>query len=237
MKKHIPNFITALNLISGFGAILCTLSGEIHTAAYLVILAAILDFLDGMSARILNAYSELGKQLDSLADLVSFGVAPALIFTSHILGEIGKGEDLTTITAFTFIEYITIISPVLLVVASAFRLARFNLDSQQENVFKGLPTPASGLFFASIAFTNEISWHPILLLVLPLIFAFLMTSNIPMYSLKIKNLSDPRMIVTGFLILSAIIVLFVFSVKYIFVIIILYIFISLVLPLFTNTKT
>ncbi len=236
VKKHIPNIITALNLSCGFISILFVLAGDPITGAYIIFLAAIFDFFDGFAARLLGAYSEIGKQLDSLADMVSFGVAPALLFVTIIKSAIELPETNAGISG--IVESFVVFSPVLLVLASGFRLARFNIDENQEREFIGLPTPASGIFFSSLAFIQDgLLTLPVLLFpALALFFSFLLVSRIPMYSFKARKLTDPGNLPAVFLILCGLVILLVFSVKYIFVIIILYIFISLVLPVFSETK-
>ncbi|MFV0291074.1 MAG: CDP-alcohol phosphatidyltransferase family protein [Mangrovibacterium sp.] len=194
----IPNFITSLNLISGSIAIFLGVQGYIGYAAICIAFAAVFDFLDGMSARLLHSYSELGKQLDSLCDLVSFGLAPATIVYSLLqLALFGNLYPLTQIGA-TTLDYLLLASCLLIPVAGAFRLAKFNIDTRQENGFLGLPIPANALFFASLACiitwgNNDIAHFIIInkvnLIASIFIFSGLMVSEIPMFSLKIKNFS------------------------------------------------
>ena len=245
MRKHIPNTITTLNLVSGVLSILFSIYGDLTIASYLIFIAAVFDFLDGFSARLLNAYSDLGKQLDSLADLVSFGLAPAIIFFFEISNTMGIsiiGSDLSTLT---FPELLFLTSPVIIVVGSFFRLAKFNIDTEQSDHFLGLPTPASGLLFASLPlirqseilpFITNLLNIPVVLFCLSLIISFLMISNIPMFSLKVKNLKDPANIPVYLLILISLILLILFSLKAVFAIIILYIFIAL-LKSIVHTKS
>ena len=136
MKKYIPNLITSLNLLSGCLAILFVISGDLVIASLLVILGMFFDFFDGLVARLLQVQSEIGKQLDSLADMVTFGVAPGVVIYSFLSSFI---ED-------SYIPYISFVIPLL----SAVRLAKFNLDSNQSDKFIGLPTPANALFFVFI---------------------------------------------------------------------------------------
>lgn len=187
MRRHIPNLLTLLNLLSGCIAITFAFEGNFAVAALLIFAAAILDFLDGMAARLLNAYSPLGKELDSLADVVSFGVAPAVALFILL-------RDYALFPSFTepirlYIPYLAFLLPVF----SAYRLAKFNIDERQTKNFLGLPTPASGLFWISYCFgihtwmpTNEWLFH----LTLGLLFVLspLMVLNIPMFSLKISSL-------------------------------------------------
>lgn len=166
--KNIPNFFTLLNLMLGMLAIIYTLDGHIQTAISLVFIAMLLDGLDGKLAVRLNAGSELGKQLDSLADLVSFGVAPAIIIYSVSLQQLA----LTGL-------FVALLFPV----AGAFRLARFNLRRKRESFFLGLPVTMAGGALVSLGFYGEfLSGWPAL--ALTLLLAFLMVSHIPYPSLK-----------------------------------------------------
>ncbi|MDZ7775883.1 MAG: CDP-diacylglycerol--serine O-phosphatidyltransferase [Bacteroidales bacterium] len=138
-----PNVITSLNLICGVLAVLLASQGYITIAAWFIVLAAVMDFLDGMAARVLKAYSEVGEQLDSLADLISFGLAPAVLLfqlITHALEGSGLSE-------YPEIAYAVILLPLF----SALRLARFNTHDTQKSSFLGLAVPASALFFAGIA--------------------------------------------------------------------------------------
>lgn len=183
ITKHIPNAITCLNLVAGCVAITLAFQGQFQAAALFVLAAAGLDFLDGMAARLLQAYSPIGKELDSLSDIVSFGVAPAMllyIYLQTAAQATGASE------AWAWMAF-------LLPVASALRLAKFNLDERQSTVFLGLPTPANGLFWAfAVGFGLE-QWlttpiHPGFFLPAVLVMAGLMVAEAPMFSLKIKQL-------------------------------------------------
>jgi CDP-diacylglycerol--serine O-phosphatidyltransferase len=189
ISKYIPNTITSLSLLSGCVSAVLALEGNMTGALTGIIVSAVLDFLDGLAARLLNAYSAIGKELDSLADLVAFGVAPsmmvyALLSESCKYTQCGGAEEL--------IRFIPFSIPVL----SALRLAKFNMDERQKESFLGLPVPAHALFWASIAY----SFFPLLEIYggfeLSLIVAIstcltslLLVSEIPMFSLKIKTLA------------------------------------------------
>lgn len=194
----VPNFITSLNLICGSIAIYLAIHGLVGHAAIFIALAALFDFLDGMSARLLHSYSELGKQLDSLCDLVSFGLAPAAILFS--LMQLALFEQILPIEQIdaTFSEWALLASCLMLPVAGAFRLAKFNLDTRQATGFLGLPIPANALFFASLgaiaawsdnSVAINIIFNEYRLLIFTVLFASLMVSEVPMFSLKIKNFS------------------------------------------------
>ncbi|MCL2727043.1 MAG: CDP-diacylglycerol--serine O-phosphatidyltransferase [Bacteroidales bacterium] len=191
MKRHIPNFITCLNLFFGCVAVVFALRGWLGFAVYMVIAAALFDFLDGLAARLLNAYSPIGKELDSLADLISFGLAPAAMmhyeFTQALRFKISFGLDSIPWELYSFFPFV-------LVIAAALRLAKFNVDSRQSDHFIGIPTPACALLIGSLLVyvTRTPQWMPLLdtvytIPVMVLLLSWLMVSNLPMFSLKIKS--------------------------------------------------
>jgi len=212
--KNIPNFITSLNLASGFIAIIFAVNGDLLTASWLILAAMLFDFLDGFSARLLKAYSEIGKELDSLADIVSFGVAPGIIIY-HLLSvsfstiaPVIDNSDLTR-------AILTFGIPALMPVCAALRLAIFNLDSTQATSFKGLPTPANALAVISVVFAvhyshstifSSFTASPILLLLFTIILSIMMVSRIPLLSLKIANMkikgNEGRYILIGLVLIS-----------------------------------
>ena len=149
MKKHLPNAITCLNLLSGCIALYFAFNQHLNYAAYMVGIAAILDFMDGLLARALKAYSEIGKQLDSLADMVSFGVVPGTILfgllTRADAAPTGIPEDILPFFGF------------IVTIFSALRLAKFNIDTRQAESFIGVPTPACSIFIASLPLLLEAS--------------------------------------------------------------------------------
>lgn len=189
MKKHIPNAITCLNLFAGCLALYNAFRGELEYAAYLVAIAAIFDFLDGMLARLLKAYSEIGKQLDSLADMVSFGVVPGTILFSLL----SQSEA----SVFGIPAYILPFLGFTVTVFSALRLAKFNIDTRQAESFIGVPTPACTLFIASLPLIlatsgflyDDIILDPYFLLAVTFIFSYLLVAELPLFALKFKNLT------------------------------------------------
>ncbi len=233
--KHIPNFITSLNLAAGFAAIIFTMNGDLITASWLIVAAMVFDFLDGFSARLLKAYSETGKELDSLADVVSFGVAPALIIykmmvasTGILPGHYSGFPDI--------LSYIVVLMPV----CAALRLAKFNTDTTQTTSFKGLPTPANAIAVISVVLAGHYSSIPLLkslagstaaLLVYSVSLSLLMVTRIPLLSLKFKNLdfrgNEGRYILLGLVLISFLI----FGLAAAPLIIPVYIIVSLVTPL------
>lgn len=187
ITRHIPNVLTCLNLFSGCIAGVMAFESRYELALLFIIISAVFDFFDGLAARALGAHSTIGKDLDSLADDVSFGVAPSLIVFS-LFKEMPYPAYMEG-TA-TWLPY----SAFLISVFSALRLAKFNNDTRQTTSFIGLPVPANALFWASlVAGYHPIltggSVHPLGLLVLVCLFSWLLVSEIPMFSLKFKNLS------------------------------------------------
>ncbi len=193
----VPNFITSMNLVSGSVAVFLGVEGELGWAAILIIAASVFDFSDGMAARLLKSYSEVGKQMDSLADLVSFGLAPAAILLSMLKMSMFGINLPTSVVDATLVQWIFLLSALLVPVAGAFRLAKFNIDTRQSESFLGLPIPSNALFFASLALIVQYGGngdivHLILnrfnLVTAIILFSALMISEIPMFSLKVKNL-------------------------------------------------
>ena len=187
ITRHIPNALTCLNLFSGCIAGVMAFESRYEMALLFIIVSAAFDFFDGLAARALGAYSPLGKDLDSLADDVSFGVAPSLMIFS-LLREMPYPAYMAGLSA--WLPY----SAFLIAVFSALRLAKFNNDTRQTTSFIGLPVPANALFWASLIAGCHSSlvggsFHPLCLLALVGLFSWLLVSEIPMFSLKFKNLS------------------------------------------------
>lgn len=193
----VPNTITALNLVCGSLAVFFAVDGQLGWAAVFILIAALFDFLDGLSARLLNAYTVIGKELDSLADMVSFGLAPAaIIFTMLELSLFGQNFPIQEIEA-SWSIWLVLFTSLLIPVAGAFRLAKFNTDDRQSDKFLGMPIPANAFFFASLALIIELENNPLItdlilnkytLLASVFVISFLMVSELPMFSLKFKNL-------------------------------------------------
>lgn len=183
IRKHIPNTVTCLNIVSGCVSIYFSFQGDFTSALYAIIAASVFDFLDGFAARALKAYSDIGKELDSLCDVVSFGVAPAVMM----------GSFMSLTGAF---HPVMCFFPLLISVFSALRLARFNLDTRQTENFIGLPVPANALFLCSLlayadwsdnAFTYLGNFW--LLPLLTAVFSYLLVSEMPFFSMKLRSLS------------------------------------------------
>jgi CDP-diacylglycerol---serine O-phosphatidyltransferase len=228
--KHIPNIFTLLNLICGSIAItyilqngitiqysengsqLIDVAEKMWMASLFIGIAAVVDFLDGFVARLFNATSEMGKQLDSLADVVSFGVAPSLMVYQFLRMGFASGENGINTSMF-------LLWPAFIIAAAgAYRLARFNLDTTQSYGFKGVPIPAAGLLLASLpliywntesAFLRELLINKWFIYVLIALVSWLMLSTLPLMALKFKSVSAkenlPKYILIGFTILAAII--------------------------------
>ncbi|NCD14238.1 MAG: CDP-diacylglycerol--serine O-phosphatidyltransferase [Bacteroidia bacterium] len=188
MRKHVPNMITLLNLLSGCIAITMAFRGEFTAVVLWVSAAALFDFLDGMAARLFKAYSNIGKELDSLADVVSFGVAPATA-VYMLMRDSLQMPALAGQWGAALIPYLAFLIPLF----SAYRLAKFNLDERQTSSFLGLPTPANALFWISYCYgmdhlAPQEGSFLYLTLSLIVILSLLMVSEFPMFSLKIKSL-------------------------------------------------
>lgn len=182
IKAQIPNAVTLINLLVGVIGIIRVLDGDIVSGAYFVLLAAFFDFIDGFVARLLKVQSEMGKQLDSLADVVSFGVLPGVIL--FMMVKIYSSSE--------WLPYLTLIVPML----SAFRLAKFNLDTRQSDRFIGLNTPANALFISTLPQlailwpkVGEIITTPLVLVAIAWVFSILLLVEIPLIALKFKNFS------------------------------------------------
>lgn len=190
MKRHLPNALTCLNLLCGCLALTFIFRGELVTGAYLVGAAAVADFFDGLLARALRVSSPIGKDLDSLADMVSFGVVPgALMFKLLGMAEGAAASYLAFAAVLPFGAF-------LITIFSALRLAKFNNDTRQTTSFIGLPTPACTLVVAALPLIlagNELGLHalilnPWLLLGLTVVLSGLLVAELPLFALKFKNL-------------------------------------------------
>jgi CDP-diacylglycerol--serine O-phosphatidyltransferase len=238
--RQIPNFITSLNLVSGTLAVFFAIDGHLIWAGIFICLAAVLDFLDGFAARLLKAYSAIGKQLDSLGDLVSFGLAPAaILFTLLEFSMFEKNQPIFEISA-SWSQWLILSSAFLMPVLGAVRLARFN-NAPEENFFRGLAIPSNGLFWASLGLMLEFPryqqffemiYSTQTLLLLGLFTSGMMVINLPMFSLKFKNLKWKDNWHRFIFIAIAIILLAVFNVYGLALTILAYIFLNFVFYLF-----
>ncbi len=240
IKYIIPAVFTCLGLVCGCISVVYSLQREmIVVAGYFIVLAAIFDFFDGFLARILNSVSDFGRQLDSLADIISFGVAPSMIVYRLILFSLV--DTGLSIDKPGFERSLILYSAFIIVVFSALRLAKFNIDKRQKDLFTGLPTPASALLIASIGINSDIYFLPfmtrenvyniyslIFLIVLIIVICYLMVSSVRMFSLKFRNFSfGENGLRYIFLVISALIII-LFGIPGLAPVIILYIFLSLI---------
>lgn len=208
--KSIPNTITLLNLVSGCYGVVAAVNNDLKTTFYCMLFSLLFDFCDGFAARGLKAYSPMGKELDSLADMVSFGVAPSLVLYSLGIKEIGF-----VVAAF-----------------SALRLAKFNIDTRQTDSFIGLATPANAIFFGSIGYLSQNGsiinqyLNSTTLIVLAVVMSLLLVAELPMFALKFKSFAvQKNKLVYSFILLSAALLIFL-RVEAIPLIVILYIVVS-----------
>jgi CDP-diacylglycerol--serine O-phosphatidyltransferase len=254
IKKHIPNAITCGNLLCGCLAIVKVFEGNLVWAAYLVGIALVLDFFDGFTARLLKVASPIGKDLDSLADMVTFGVVPGLVMfklieTARIIN-MSVGVDIPGMTSVanesaTYLpSYFAFIIPIF----SAIRLAKFNNDTRQSDSFIGLPTPANAMLICSIPliFTidktflsheymsglSDLILKPYVLFTLALVTSLLLVAEIPLIALKFKNFGWADNKIRFVFIGLSVILLVAFQFAGIPIVIILYIVLSIVNNLF-----
>jgi CDP-diacylglycerol--serine O-phosphatidyltransferase len=226
LKYFIPSLLTSTNIFLGSVAVFCAVDGKTDLAVYLVLFAAIFDFADGFFARMLNAVSDFGKQLDSLSDLISFGFAPASILYYNN----------TTNLNSNFLKFI----PILIVIFSAIRLAKFNIDPNQKSSFKGLPTPANAIFLitlfhsdsAKLSFIETLLKSDIFIGLLIIVLSALLVLPLDFFSLKIKKLVFKENIFQIILILSGIALFIIFGLTGISFSIILYIVLSIFKSIF-----
>ena len=193
IKKHIPNTITSMNLLCGIFGVILALQGRIDQAFLLMLAAAVCDFCDGLAARLLGAYSVIGKELDSLCDMVSFGVLPSVML---VYASVNSGLSPQ------WLCYI----PVFLALMSALRLAKFNVDERQSTDFIGVATPTSAIMSGALCYSG-IALPVWFIPVFAVVMGLLLVSEIPMFSIKIAKghkLLDAKHIVLIVLVLASI---------------------------------
>ncbi|MDJ0646267.1 MAG: CDP-alcohol phosphatidyltransferase family protein [Flavobacteriaceae bacterium] len=235
MKKHLPNIITLLNSLSGVIAVLFAATDHLIEAAFFVLLGIFFDFFDGLAARLLKAQSDLGLELDSLADVVTSGVAPGIVMfqlLSRTLGDWGEQSLFQSMKELDLLPYVGLLLPL----AAAYRLAKFNLDTRQTDAFIGLPTPAMALYVISLPLIIAYGGQDLavglisdkyFLLISTIALAILMNLELPLFSLKFKDFSFNKYLTE--IIFLVIALLLVLTVKFVAIpiIIILYVLISL----------
>ena len=224
VTKHIPNTLTSCNLISGCIAIVFALSANYTMALTFIVVGAVFDFFDGMSARLLGVSSPIGKELDSLADVVTFGVAPSSMIYTLLLTLSKSGWNETLAFAIPYVAFV-------MAAFSALRLAKFNLDERQTTSFIGLPTPANALFWGALIVGNENvfdenSYYIYLLIILVFVSSWLLVAEIPMFALKFKHWGWRDNKVKYVFLISCLPILLIFGISGISVIIAWYICLS-----------
>lgn len=220
MKKHIPNALTCGNLFCGFLGISCCFEWSLVWAAYFMLYAVIFDFFDGFVARALKVSSPIGKELDSLADMVSFGVLPAFILYKLVQNQGGMLEAY---------------GAVFIAVFSALRLAKFNIDTRQSDSFIGVPTPANALLIGSLPLIveyhpelSQIATHFYLLYAIMIVMPFMLVAELPLIALKFKTYDFAKNRIKYVLLISSLVLLIIFKFAAIPLIIALYIILSVV---------
>ena len=241
MIKQIPNIITSLNLLCGCVAIMFAVSGDLVSASFFAFAGIFLDFFDGLAARVLNAQSQVGLQLDSLADVVTSGVLPGIVMV-QLLSEALTGTSLDISAIFsdtansTSIESYLPFIGLLIAVASGYRLAKFNVDTRQTTSFIGLPVPANTLLILSLPLIlsfqasqqiTELILTPWFLIIITLVSCVLLNAEIPLFGLKFKTWNFKDNAVRYLFLISSILLLVVLKFIAIPIIIFLYILVSL----------
>jgi len=232
IKKYVPNAITMGNMLSGCIAVVFAVNDRLELAAIFVALGIFFDFFDGFFARILNASSEVGLQLDSLADMVTSGVVPGVVMYQLLEDASGIPWGAQLAEQHFHLGYLGFA----ITLASGYRLAKFNVDDRQTNSFIGLPTPANTLFILSLplilmyedyAFAKAVLTNPYVLLVITALSSFILNAELPLFALKFKSWGFAENKVRYFFILSSILLIVFFKFLGVPLLIILYILLSL----------
>lgn len=232
IRKYIPNTITSLNCFSGILGVLAAFNAQYDLVLLFVLLAAFFDFCDGFAARLLKAYSPMGKELDSLSDMISFGFLPGMVAYKLLtplatqaplwLGALGPHLPLLGF---------------LITVFSGLRLAKFNVDERQTSSFIGLATPANALLWVGLAYSHE-AWamaHPYIVLIGVLVMSGLIVSEIPMFALKVKNVSWKENKIRYIFLIGALIIIVLTQLNALLYIILWYLLVNLI-QLIINPK-
>ena len=226
MKRHIPNIITLCNLLCGCIAVIYAASGNVYVAGGWVLLGIFFDFFDGFFARLLKVKSEIGLQLDSLADMVTSGVVPGIVMYQML-----QLSDMME-SANTWLVYLPYVG-FFITLASAYRLANFNIDIRQTTGFIGLPTPANTLFIISLAVIQSTGTVALLhstwvLLVITIMSSYLLNANLPLFALKFKDYSFKNNAVKYIFLAISVLLIAILKVIAVPIIILLYILLSLI---------
>lgn len=243
MRRYIPNFLTLLNLFSGCVATVFAVLNHLELAALFVFIGIFFDFFDGLAARLLNVQSEIGIQLDSLADMITSGLVPGIVMFQLLqmaetggwnLGFFGHETEMTMLPFFGFI----------ITLASAYRLAKFNIDENQVSSFIGLPTPANSLFILSLPLIllyhnsdvlNGIILNQWFLMGLTLVSAYLLNSRIRLFALKFDNWSFKDNAVRYLFLIGSLVMLLTLKFLAVPLIVVFYILASLLAPNYKNS--
>ncbi|WP_343485797.1 CDP-alcohol phosphatidyltransferase family protein [Allomuricauda sp. d1] len=236
MKRHIPNFITLLNLFSGCIATVFAVLNQLEFAAVFMFLGIFFDFFDGFAARLLKVKSDLGVQLDSLADMVTSGLVPGIVMFQLLTMAQKGGWNLDLFGTHTEVGVLPLFG-FIITLASAYRLANFNVDENQVSSFLGLPTPANALLILSLPMIliyhhndvlNEMILNPWFLMVLTVTSAFLLNSRIELFALKFETYSFRENAIKYLFLIGSLVLLLTLRFLAIPLIILLYIVASLI---------
>lgn len=240
IKRHIPNLITLLNLFSGSLAVIFAVKGNLVLAAIFVAAGIFFDFFDGLAARLLDVKSEVGLQLDSLADVVTSGVVPGIVMyqllTKALPASGGLGSDWNSSVFDIQIKPFALIG-LLIILASAYRLAKFNVDERQTDSFIGLPTPANALLILSLPliltyqpgpFISSLLLNEWFLVALTLISCYLLNAELPLFALKFSNWGFRENKMRYFFIATCLILIVIFQFIAIPLILLLYVLLSII---------
>lgn len=221
MKRHIPNMLTLMNLFCALPALDAASRADFHTTLFWMILSLAFDFLDGLVARWLDVATPLGVQLDSLADVVSFGVVPSMVLFKIAVTYVPPELQLLEI-----VPYLSFI----VAAGAAFRLARFNLDVDQTKDFKGLPTPSCAILVIGIPFIIEVVGREVLQLyhfvIIPFLLIWFMNADFRLFSLKLSH-ADSFLWLKGVFVLAAVVILVWFKKAGLSAVVLLYILLSI----------
>lgn len=250
MKKWIPNIITLLNLLCGCIAAVYAFKDELILAGIFVAMGIVFDFFDGLAARLLNVMGELGKQLDSLADMVTSGVVPGIVMCQMLADATGHSSALFTIdgdlawsTATSLFAEITFLG-FLITAASGYRLAKFNIDTRQTDSFIGVPTPANAILIISLGIIAQMTsvdliynalTNPYVLIGITLISCYLLNAELPLFALKFKSFGWKGNEIRWIFIVLCIVLIVTLKVYSVPCIIVLYVLMSLINNFRTET--
>ena len=230
LKKHLPNIFTLLNLLAGIIAVIYAVENQLAVAAFFVFLGIFFNFFDGFFARLLKVQGELGKQLDSLADVVTSGVAPAIVLYKLLETYALTNVNMCGINVLPFVG-------LLLALAAAYRLAKFNIDTRQTSSFIGLPTPAAAIVvmalplileYSTQVFVIELIKNQWFLIGLTLLLSFLMNAKIPLFALKFKSYAFKENALKYLFLVSSVLLLVCLQFVALPLVILLYVLLSVV---------